>query len=131
MSTIRRLVEEDEALRSRERLCLKTPVCVVVQRPGTILLVDAHFRDISDDGAAIFAGVELPLDSEIQVEFTPPTHHGPLRVHAIIRNRRKYVYGIEFLPRDAKEEEKLRLLKTMLLPRGTKAAGGPDDRRWV
>ena len=118
-------------MRLRQRLCLNTPVCLVAQRPDKLLLVDARFRDISDDGAAIFAAVELPIDSEVQVEFTPPIDHGPLRVRAIIRNRRKYVYGLEFLPRDRKEEETLQMLKAMLLPKGTKAAGGVDDRRWV
>ena len=130
MSNISRLIAEDEAVRQRQRLCLNTPVCLVVQRPEKVLLVDARFRDISDDGAAIFAGVELSIDSEVQVEFTPPTNHGPLRVRAIVRNRRKYVYGLEFLPRDRKEEQTLDILKGMLLPTGVKATGDLDNRRW-
>lgn len=131
MSDIRRLIEEDEAVRTRQRLCLNTPICLVAQRPDKVLLVDSRLRDISDDGAAIFAAVELAIDSEVQIEFTPPINHGPLRVRAIVRNRRKYVYGLEFLPRDGKEEETLQVLKSMLLPRGTSPAGSVDDRRWV
>lgn len=129
MSNRMRLVEE-EAIRSRQRLCLSIPVCLVIQRPDKVLLVDARFRDISDEGAAMYAAVELAIDSEVQVEFTPRFDHAPLRVRAIVRNRRKYVYGLEFYPRDAGEDETLRLLRAMLLPIGTKAAGDIDNRRW-
>ena len=131
MSDIHRLVNEDEAQRSRERLCLKTPVCLIVSRPDRVLLVDARFHDISDDGAAIFAAVEIAVDSEVQVEFTSPSDHRPLRVRAIVRNRREYVYGLEFLPRDGKEEKILQLLKSVMLPQGTKASGDVDNRRWL
>jgi hypothetical protein len=85
---------------------------------------------MSDDGVAIFAGVELAIDSEVQLEFTPPFNKGPLRVRAIVRNRREYVYGLEFLPRDVDEEQTLQTLKAMLLPTGSKAEGSPEDRRW-
>lgn len=83
---------------------------------------------MSDDGVAIFAGVELAMDSEVQLEFTPPFNKGPLRVRAIVRNRREYVYGLEFLPRDVGEEQTLQVLKAMLLPTGSKDESSPEDR---
>jgi hypothetical protein len=122
-----RLVEE-EAIRLRQRLSLNIPVCLVVKRTDKVLLVDARFRDISDDGAALYAALELAIDSEVEVEFTPRFDHPPLRVRAIVRNRRKYVYGLEFLPRDAKEDETLKTLRAMLLPIGTKTAGNIENR---
>jgi len=94
-----------------------------------VQLVDARLRDISVDGAAIFAGVELAVDSEIQMEFTPP-RESPLRVRAVVRNRRKYVYGVEFLPRNGQEELHLAALTAMLIRAGTEAGGSMDDRRW-
>ena len=114
----------------RQRLLLNTPVCLVVDRPGKVLLVNSRFRDISDDGVAIFAGVELALESEVQVEFTSPFGQGPLRVRAVVRNRRGYVYGLEFMPRDRDEEQTLKTLKGMLIPAGTKGTGSLDDRSW-
>ena len=125
-----KLVGADEAVRVRQRLRLSTPVCVVVEKPGKVSFVNARFVDLSVDGTAIFAGTELAIDSEIQIEFTPPFGSGPLRVRAIVRNRRKYVYGLEFYPRSADEEQTLHLLKSLLLPIGIKAPGTPDDRRW-
>jgi hypothetical protein len=130
MDEIRMLIDK-AGIRRRQRRRLNIPVCLIVERPDKVLLVNARFRDISDDGVAIFAGVELAIDSEVQLEFTPPFYRGPLRVRAVVRNRRKYVYGLEFLPRDGEEEQTLMTLKAMLLPTGTEAEGSLDDRRWT
>jgi hypothetical protein len=125
-----RLVPEDEALRRWERLKLDLSGCLILQKPGTVQLVNARFKDVSKDGIAIFAGVELAVDSEVELEFTPPTGHGPLRFRAVVRNRRDYTYGLEFLPRDTKEAQTLSVLKEILLSMGTPMGGSPDDRRW-
>jgi len=129
MTLTPRLLAQNEAVRSCKRLRLDVPVCLIIPRPYTVQLVDARVRDISADGAAIFAAVELAVDSEIQMEFTPP-REGPLRVRAVVRNRRKYVYGVEFLPRNGQEELHLAALQAILLPAGTDAGGSVDDRRW-
>lgn len=121
----------ETAVRRRQRLLLNIPVCLIVEKPEKTLLVDARFRDVSQDGVAIFAGTELNVDSEIQLEFTPPFNSRSLRVRAVVRNRRGYVYGLEFLPRDSEEEETLLKLTAVLLPAGTKAKGTPEDRRWT
>lgn len=130
MDDIHMLIEK-AGVRRRQRLRLNIPVCLVLERPDKVLLVNARFRDMSEDGVAIFAGVELAIDSEVQLEFTPPFYRGPLRVRAVVRNRREYVYGLEFLPRDGEEEQTLMTLKAMLLPTGTKAESSLDDRRWT
>jgi hypothetical protein len=122
---------ENEAVRRHERRLLNTPVCLIVERTEKVLLVNACFRNVSKDGAAIFAAVELALDSEIQLEFTPPWNSGPLRVRAIVGNRRQYVYGLEFLPRDHKEEQTLLKLTAILLPAGIKDCGILDSRCWT
>lgn len=126
-----KLVGAEEAVRGRQRLRLNTPVCVVVTKPDKVMFVNARFVDLSDDGTAVFAGTELAIDNEVQIEFTPPFGNGPLRVRAIVRNRRKYVYGLEFYPKNAEEDKTLQLLKSLLLPIGTKVASSPDDRSWA
>lgn len=118
-------------VRRRQRLRLNVPLCLIVGSPNKVLLINARLRDLSDEGMAIFAGIELAIDTEIQIEFTPPSNKGPFRVRAVVRNRRGYVYGVEFIPRDGKEEQALQTLKALLLPLGTKAEGSPDDRRWT
>lgn len=123
-----RPVEESLAVWSNLRFRLNTPVCLIVGMPDNVHLVNARLRDISDDGAAIFAGVELAVDSEVQIEYTPSFNRGPVRVHAVVRNRRGYIYGLEFLPRDGVEEQILLTLKAMLLSTGTRVDGTPEDR---
>jgi hypothetical protein len=126
-----RLVEENLAVRRHQRLRLDTPVCLIVDRPDRVLLVNARLRDVSDEGVAVFAGVELAIDSEVQIEYTPPFNRGPLRVRAVVRNRRVYIYGLEFFPRDGDEEQILLTLKAMLLSIGTRTDGSLENRRWT
>jgi hypothetical protein len=126
-----RLVEENLAVRWHPRFRLDTPVCLIVGTPDKVLLVNARLRDISDDGGAVFAGTELAIDSEVQIEYTPPFNRGPLRVRAVVRNRRGYIYGLEFLPRDGEEEQILLTLKTMLLSTGTRVDGSLENRSWT
>ena len=124
-----RLGEENPAVRWHPRFRLDTPVCLIIAMPDKVLLVNARLRDMSDDGGAVFAGVELVIDSEVQIEYTPPFNRGPLRVRAVVRNRRGYIYGLEFLPRDGEEEQVLLTLKAILLSTGTQADGSLEDRR--
>jgi PilZ domain len=124
-----RLGEENLAVRWHPRFRLDTPVCLIVGMPDKVLLVNARLRDMSEDGGAVFAAVELTMDSEVQIEYTPSFNRGPVRVRAVVRNRRGYIYGLEFLPRDGVEEQILLTLKAMLLSTGTRVDGSLEDRR--
>lgn len=126
-----RLLTGDEAVRRWQRLRLDVPVCLILEKPDKVHFLCARFKDVSQDGVAIFVGAELAIDSEVQLEFTPFSDRGPLRVGAVVRNRRGYVYGLEFLPKDAKEVAALQALKAILLPMGSEGIGSPDDRRWI
>ncbi len=125
------LVEESTIVRQHQRLRIDTPLYLVVRRPDKLLLVSAYFRDVCDDGVAVFALIELNIDSEVQLMFIPTFHKEPLRARAIVRNRRKYVYGLEFLSRDEAEEQNSLMLKAMLIPTGNKVKGSLDDRRCI
>jgi hypothetical protein len=120
--------KENPAVRTHPRFRLNIPVCLIVGLPDKVLLVNARIRDISEDGGAVFAGLELVIDSEVQIEYTPPFNRAPLRVRAVVRNRRGYIYGLEFLPRNGEEEEILLTLKAMLLSTGTRADGSLENR---
>ena len=63
---------------------------------------------------AIFAGIEVRLGEEIGVEFTPPYSSEPLRVRGIVRNRKGYKYGIEFLAENPDEHERVARLRELL-----------------
>lgn len=129
MTTVNCSVEKNMAVRRRQRVRLNGPVSLAVHGLEGMGLVRARFLDMSEDGVAILAGVVLPIDSEVHFECTPTFNGGPLRVPAVVRNRRKYIYGLEFLPGDGEEEEKLRNLKAMLISTGLPAPGSLGDRR--
>ena len=50
--------------------------------------------ELSQDGMALYSGVDLEPDDLIEVEFLVPD---PLRVMATVRNRSGYYFGLEFL----------------------------------
>ena len=52
--------------------------------------------NISEVGMCLFTIANLPLGSQIQVEFLPPRCTRPLRICATVRHRALYLYGIEF-----------------------------------
>ena len=51
----------------------------------------------------VFAGVELAVGDVTQIEFTSYQSGVPLRVRCVVRNRKGYFYGVEFL-QDSKGE---------------------------
>jgi hypothetical protein len=59
--------------------------------------VDALGINVSDVGMCLFAIVNLPLESQIQIEFLPPRCLERVRVCGTVRHRAVYLYGIEFL----------------------------------
>jgi hypothetical protein len=116
-------------VRRRQRVRMNGTAPLVIEGSGGEILVRARFLDMSEDGVAILAGVELPIDSVVHFECSPMFNEGPVRVPAVVRTRRQYIYGLEFLPRDGEEEQKLRTLKAMLISTGTPAPGRLGDRR--
>ena len=79
--------------RRRQRQLLNTGVQVFTDSAH----VDALGINLSDVGIRLFAVANLPLGSQIQVEFLPPRCTERVRVCGIVRHRALYLYGIEFL----------------------------------
>src|SRR5712691_7978999 len=59
--------------------------------------VDALGINLSDVGMCLFAIANLPVGSQLQVEFLPPRSTELVRVSGIVRHRALYLYGIDFL----------------------------------
>ena len=79
--------------RRRRRQLLNTSVRVFTESGP----IEALGINISDVGMSLFTIANLPVDSQIQVEFLPPRSEEPMRVWATVRHRALYLYGIEFL----------------------------------
>lgn len=77
-------------------------------------LYDGRGNELNEGGMAVPAGVELSVGREVAVEFTPPFSGIPIRVHAAIRNRAGYRYGVEFLMEIPDETETVNQLRSLL-----------------
>jgi len=53
--------------------------------------------NLSDGGMCFFTIANLPVGTQLEVEFLPPEGERPVRVSGRVRHRALYLYGIEFL----------------------------------
>lgn len=103
-----------EALRRWPRYKLEVPLRIVAQKNGKTAIVQGRGNELNEGGMAIFAGIELTPEEEIAVEFTPPYSGQPIRVRAIVRNRKGYSYGVEFLTRTIDDHQNVDQIRTVL-----------------
>jgi PilZ domain len=52
---------------------------------------------VSEGGMYLFVVADLPVGSQVDVEFTPPHSEEMVRVPGTIRHRAVYLYGLEFV----------------------------------
>jgi PilZ domain len=60
--------------------------------------------NISSVGMCLFTAANLPVGSQIEVEYLPLDGDGRVRLAAIVRHRALYLYGIEFQSDSATEQ---------------------------
>ena len=82
-----------QSTRRSQRQWLNTSVEVLTSSAQ----IDALGVNLSEGGMCLFTLANLPLGSQIQVEFIPPRSKEPVRVYGTVRHRALYLYGIEFL----------------------------------
>lgn len=78
--------------RRRKRQLLNTSVRAFTESGW----VDALGINVSDVGMSLFTIANLPVDSQILIEFIPPGSSKPTRSVGIVRHRALYLYGVEF-----------------------------------
>ena len=79
--------------RRRQRQLLNTSVQVFTASGR----IDALGINVSNVGMGLFTLANLPLGSQVQVEFIPPGRQERVRMSGTVRYRALYLYGIEFL----------------------------------
>jgi hypothetical protein len=79
--------------RRRKRQLLNTSVQVFTESGE----LDALGINLSDVGMCLFTMANLPVGSQIQVEFLPPRSTELVRLSGIVRHRALYLYGVDFL----------------------------------
>jgi hypothetical protein len=96
------------------RYRLDVPLRVIVHGPGKTTVIVGRGNELNEGGMALTAGVELKLGDQAEIEFTPPYMGSPIRVRGVVRNRKGYRYGMEFLAENDVEHEQVQRWQTML-----------------
>jgi PilZ domain len=108
---------ERAVFRRWQRYRLNVPIRLIYNNEGTSKIMSGRGNDVSEGGVLVFAGLELKTGDEVAIEFTPPFAVGPVRAKGIVRHRRGYNYGIEFLlesETDREQTERFRALLKMV-----------------
>lgn len=101
-------------LRRWPRYKLNLPVRVVAQRGDKVVIVPGRGNELNEGGLAVFVGMELGVDEQISLEFTPPYTGTPLRARCTVRDRNGYTYGLEFLCETEQDLENSMQISTVL-----------------
>jgi c-di-GMP-binding flagellar brake protein YcgR len=100
-----KLGQEKAVFRRWQRYRLNLPIRLIVSHNGSARITSGRVNDISEGGILVFGGTELKTESEIFVEFTEPYSGEPIRIRGVVRHRRGYNYGVEFLSQTPAEQE--------------------------
>lgn len=109
-------------LRRWPRLKIRVPVTVILRKSNKTVYIDGRGHDLNQGGIAVFAGAELAIGEEVEISFTPPYRGDPLVARTIIRNRRGYIYGMEFVQEGKEDAARVERIRQVLRALGTEMA---------
>lgn len=96
------------------RYQLNVPVRVIAQKCGKPVIAQGRGNELNEGGLAVFAGIEISVDEQVAVEFTPPYTGQPIRVRCVVRNRQGYNYGVKFLLENENDEHRAEEIRSVL-----------------
>jgi c-di-GMP-binding flagellar brake protein YcgR len=83
--------------RRHPRYRIEFPVTLSLLSEGEHRRIDAHCRDLSVAGIGMLIAAELNLGEVAALRFAIPGSPQPWELRAVLRHRRGYHYGFEFL----------------------------------
>src|SRR5512142_3125870 len=96
------------------RYSINVPIRAIVQREARVLIVEGRGNELNEGGLQVFAGVELRVGDNVDIEFTPRYQGLPIRTRCMVRNRRGYYYGVEFRHETPEDDEKVAAIRQTL-----------------
>ncbi len=100
-------MEQSVNRRRWQRFPFDASVRVEVDHSVEATVVDGRGVRFSEGGICLFAAANLPVGSQVKVEFKTPHTHEPVRVRGKVRNRSVYLYGVEFLSDKSEDRQRL------------------------
>ena len=104
-------MEQQPNRRRWERRPFDAQLRVVVDQSKDKRVVHARGVRLSEGGICLFAAANLPVGSQVKVEFKNPRTDESVRVRGKIRNRTVYLYGVEFLSEEFEDRRRLARLR--------------------
>jgi PilZ domain len=99
---------EHQANRRRwQRYPFEASVRVEMDHASDETVVNGRGVHFSEGGICLFAAANLPVGSQVNVEFKPPNTNEAVRVRGKVRNRSVYLYGVEFLSDKSEDRQQL------------------------
>lgn len=91
--------DADVRKRRYPRFAADFPVRVrlTTQGPTKVVACEGQGTNISGGGLAVRADIDLPVGTQVGVEFTPPYSEQPMTFRCFVRNRNGNLYGVEFI----------------------------------
>jgi hypothetical protein len=83
--------------RRHPRYRIEFPVTVILLSEGGHRRIDAHGHDLSEAGIGMLIAAELKLGEVAALSFALPGSPQEWKLRAVLRHRRGYHYGFEFL----------------------------------
>ncbi len=83
--------------RRHPRYRVEFPLIVTLLSEAGHRSIDAHCRDLSVAGIGMLIAAELNMGEVVALKFTLPGSARAWDLHAVLRHRRGYHYGFEFL----------------------------------
>lgn len=110
------LEEEWETPRRWARYRIDVRVKIVTKHHGVGTATFGRGTDISEGGMSAYISMEINVGRQVEMELTLPYSQQSLKVHALVRNRRGFCYGLEFVDLAPPEREQiLRACKALSL----------------
>jgi len=109
-------VDDITADRRWQRYHFDVPIRLVFENGNHTRVAEGRGTELNEGGLGLYAGIELEIGDQVEVELTVPFYGLPLKLQGVVRNRpgNGYYYGIQFVDTDATQRGEIALLAKML-----------------
>ena len=83
--------------RQFHRFGLDVRLRVMLRKAGSRMAFQGRGNNLSEGGLAAFIPTELVIGELIELDLSLPYTAQPLKLRAVVRNRRSFTYGLEFV----------------------------------
>jgi hypothetical protein len=108
--------DDISADRRWQRYHFDVPIRLVFENGNYTRIAEGRGTELNEGGLGLYAGIELEIGDQVEVELTVPFYCLSLRLQGVVRNRpgNGYYYGIQFVDTDATQKGEIALFAKML-----------------